>query len=111
VSTGIITAVWSGLFAAAFGSCHYNIVGPTAALSGLLAAAVDEVQTPLVLPFLCLVSSLTMFVVWLMNWQRFVMFIPSSVIHGYVWQQPRTGRIPIAVILSGVVVVMVMVVV
>jgi SulP family sulfate permease len=34
---GIITAIWAGFFAAFFGGSHYNIVGPTGALSGILA--------------------------------------------------------------------------
>ncbi len=34
---GVITAAWAGLFASFFGSSNYNIVGPTGALSGLLA--------------------------------------------------------------------------
>lgn len=34
---GVITAAWAGLLAALFSSSDYNIVGPTGALSGLLA--------------------------------------------------------------------------
>ena len=34
---GVVTAAWAGLFAALFSSSNYNIVGPTGALSGLLA--------------------------------------------------------------------------
>jgi SulP family sulfate permease len=34
---GIITAIWAGLVASFFGGSNYNIVGPTGALSGILA--------------------------------------------------------------------------
>ena len=37
-TAGIITAIWAGLLAALFGGSHYNVVGPTGALSGILAA-------------------------------------------------------------------------
>lgn len=37
-TVGIITAIWSGLFGSIFGGSNYNIIGPTGALSGLLAA-------------------------------------------------------------------------
>lgn len=37
---GIITAIWAGLFAALFGGSNFNIVGPTGALSGIIAAYV-----------------------------------------------------------------------
>jgi SulP family sulfate permease len=34
---GIITAIWAGLIASIFGGSNFNIVGPTGALSGILA--------------------------------------------------------------------------
>src|SRR5579859_3081576 len=35
---GIITAIWAGLIASIVGSSNYNVIGPTGALSGLLAS-------------------------------------------------------------------------
>ena len=35
---GIITAIWAGIIAALFGGSRFNIVGPTGALSGILAS-------------------------------------------------------------------------
>lgn len=35
---GIITAVWAGTIAAILGGSYYNVLGPTGALSGMLAA-------------------------------------------------------------------------
>jgi SulP family sulfate permease len=40
---GIVTAFWAGLLSAIFGGSHYNITGPTGALSGVLAAAALKV--------------------------------------------------------------------
>ncbi|MEI9966116.1 MAG: SulP family inorganic anion transporter [Candidatus Moraniibacteriota bacterium] len=37
---GILTAVWAGLVAAIFGGSKFNIVGPTGALSGVIAVFV-----------------------------------------------------------------------
>ena len=37
-TAGIITAIWAGLMTSLFGGSNYNIVGPTGALSGILAA-------------------------------------------------------------------------
>src|SRR3989338_8773014 len=37
---GIITAIWAGLIAAILGGSHFNIVGPTGALSGIIATYV-----------------------------------------------------------------------
>ena len=82
---GIISAVWGGLFGSVFISNQYNILGPTAALSGLLASAVSTFHhLPFILVILCFTSGVVIFFVWLFNWQRFVMFIPSAVLHGFV---------------------------
>ena len=35
---GIITAIWAGLVASLFGGSNYNIIGPTGALSGIIAS-------------------------------------------------------------------------
>ncbi len=40
---GILTAFWAGLVAAVVGGSHYNIVGPTGALSGILGGAASKV--------------------------------------------------------------------
>jgi MFS superfamily sulfate permease-like transporter len=34
----VSTAIWSGLFTAAFGGCVYNIVGPTGTTAHLFVA-------------------------------------------------------------------------
>ncbi len=79
---GVITAVWAGLLAAVFGGSQYNIVGPTGALSGLLAtyALLYGVQ---VLPWLALLSGVVILAVYVLRLDRYIVLIPSSVIHGF----------------------------
>lgn len=79
---GVITAVWAGLFAAVFGGSNYNIVGPTGALSGLLAAFALT-HGAQALPLLALLSGLITFVAFLLRWERYIVFIPASVVHGF----------------------------
>jgi sulfate permease, SulP family len=80
---GVITAIWAGFIASLFGGSNYNIIGPTGALSGLLAsyAIIHGVQ---VLPMLALLSGLFLFVAYLFNLERYLFFIPSSTIAGFV---------------------------
>lgn len=79
---GIITAVWAGLLASLLGGSNYNIVGPTGALSGVLAtyAFIHGVQT---LPFLAILSGVLILVVFLLKLERFIVLIPGSVVHGF----------------------------
>jgi len=79
---GVLTAFWAGLFSAIFGGSHYNVVGPTGALSGVLTAGSLKYGTQ-VLPIFAIVAGLMCFLVWLFKLDRYVMFIPSSVIHGF----------------------------
>lgn len=79
---GIITAVWAGLIAAFFGGSNYNIIGPTGALSGILAAyaSVHGLQT---LPMLAFITGLIILVAYYFRLERYLIFIPGSTIHGF----------------------------
>lgn len=79
---GVITGIWAGLVAALFGGSHYNIVGPTGALSGLLAlyAITYGVQ---VLPILAIIGGLIILISYFFKVDKYIVFIPSSVIHGF----------------------------
>lgn len=80
---GVITAMWAGLVAALFGGSHYNIIGPTGALSGLLASyAIIHGQQ--VLPTLALMSGILIFIAYLFKLEKYLVFIPSCTIHGFV---------------------------
>lgn len=79
---GIITAIWAGLIASIFGGSNYNIVGPTGALSGILAtyAIVHGAGT---LSMLAVLSGAFIMVAYALRLERYLVLIPSSVIHGF----------------------------
>lgn len=81
-SIGILTAIWAGLFAALFGGSNFNIVGPTGALSGIIASYVILNGTEH-LPMVTIVAGLIIFVSYLLKLERFLILIPASVIHGF----------------------------
>ncbi len=79
---GIITAVWAGIVAAIFGGSNYNIVGPTGALSGMLAAfAINYGYSSL--PLLAILSGVIILVFFALRFERYIVLIPSSVVHGF----------------------------
>lgn len=79
---GIITAIWAGIVAALFGGSNYNIIGPTGALSGIIAAIALE-HGPATISAVALMAGLFIFVASLLKLERFFIYIPSSVIHGF----------------------------
>ena len=79
---GIITAIWAGLAAAAFGGSHFNVIGPAGALTGILASFALTFG-PGMLPLLAILSGIVIFGVYLLKWDKYLVFIPSSVIHGF----------------------------
>lgn len=81
-TVGILTAVWAGLMAALFGGSHYNIVGPTGALSGIIAVFVIT-QGAALLPSLAVITGLIILISYFLRLERYLIFVPSSVIHGF----------------------------
>ena len=79
---GIITAVWAGLMASLFGGSNFNIVGPTGALSGILATFAI-INGPQNLPSLALISGLIILVAYFLKLQKFLVFVPGSTIQGF----------------------------
>lgn len=79
---GIITAFWAGLIASFLGGSNYNIVGPTGALSGILAmfALTYGVGS---LPALAIMTGLIILIFFILHFERYIILIPSSVIHGF----------------------------
>lgn len=79
---GIITSIWAGLVAAAFGGSEFNVIGPAGALSGILAsfALTNGAQ---MLPILAILSGIVIFAFYLLRWDKYLIFIPSSVMHGF----------------------------
>lgn len=79
---GIITAIWSGLVASVFGGSNYNIVGPTGALSGILAtyAIANGAEA---LPLLAITSGILILIAWILKFERFLIYVPGSTIQGF----------------------------
>lgn len=81
-TAGIITAVWAGLMASIFGGSNYNIVGPTGALSGILAAYALTHGAD-ALSMLAIVSAVFILISYAFKLERYLVFIPASTVHGF----------------------------
>lgn len=79
---GVITAIWAGLLASFFGGSNYNIVGPTGALSGILIVFAIKYGAS-VLPMIAIIAGIMSLIVYMLHWERYIVFIPSSVVHGF----------------------------
>lgn len=79
---GIITAIWAGLIAALFGGSKFNIVGPTGALSGILAtyAFIHGAES---LALLAVVTGVIVLISWALKLEKYLVFIPASTIQGF----------------------------
>ncbi|MES3005583.1 MAG: SulP family inorganic anion transporter [Patescibacteria group bacterium] len=81
-AAGIVTAIWAGLISALIGGSIYNIVGPAGALSGILASYALMYGAS-VLPVIAIISGILILIAWFFRLDRYIVFIPSSVIHGF----------------------------
>lgn len=102
-TVGIITAIWAGLVAAILGGSHFNVVGPAGALSGILILY-TMTYGPSIIPVLALIAGLIVMLVWFLKWDKYVVFIPSSVVHGFTLAVAITlvlGQVNFALGLSG----------
>lgn len=79
---GIITAIWAGLIASLLGGSNYNIIGPTGALSGLLAAYALTHGAPALAP-LALVAGIFILIAYVGKLERFLVFVPASTVQGF----------------------------
>lgn len=79
---GIITAIFAGFIASLFGGSNYNIIGPTGALSGIIASFVltQGIESVSMLAF---VAGILILLAYFLHFERYLIFIPSSVIHGF----------------------------
>lgn len=81
-TAGIITAMWAGLIASLFGGSNFNIVGPTGALSGMVAVFATA-HGMSAIPILTITVGLFILFAYVIKLERYLIFIPSSVIHGF----------------------------
>lgn len=79
---GIITAIWAGLIASIFGGSNYNIVGPTGALSGILATYAI-IHGASALPTLAIVTGIIILVAYILKLEKFLIYVPKSAIQGF----------------------------
>lgn len=79
---GIVTAVWAGCIAGFFGGSHFNIVGPAGALSGILIAYAMQ-YGPAMIPLIAVVAGVCILIIWALRLDSYLVFVPSSVIHGF----------------------------
>lgn len=79
---GIITAIWAGLIASILGGSNYNIIGPTGALSGLLAAYALT-YGPAALAPLAIVAGIFILIAYIGKLERFLIFVPGSTVQGF----------------------------
>jgi len=79
---GIITAIWAGMMSGLFGGSNYNIVGPTGALSGTLAAFSISQGTGS-LSMLAITSGIIIFIAFALKLERYMVFIPKSAVQGF----------------------------
>ncbi|CBH11036.1 hypothetical protein, conserved [Trypanosoma brucei gambiense DAL972] len=101
---GIVSCVWAGTVATIVGSSHFNVVGPTGALSGLLASMVAA-RGPGVLSPLALQAALWIFLFFLLRVNRLLRYVSSGVAHGFgcgVAIVIAVGQIPSALGLKNV---------
>jgi len=79
---GIITAFAAGLLGAFFGGSHFNIIGPTGALSGILVAyAINNGGATL--PLVAIISGVIILILYFLRFDKYIIFIPGSVVHGF----------------------------
>lgn len=79
---GIITAIWAGIIAGILGGSDYNIVGPTGALSGILAtfAFVNGAQN---FAFLSVAVGVIILIAFALHFERYLIYIPANTIQGF----------------------------
>lgn len=79
---GILTAIWAGLVMSLIGGSNFNIVGPTGALSGILAAyAFTNGANSLAM--LAIITGVFILIAYLLKLERYLVFVPASTIHGF----------------------------
>lgn len=79
---GIVTAIWAGLLASLFAGSNYNIVGPTGALSGILAAQAIAHGAG-TLPMVAIVSGVMILACYALRLAKYIIYVPANTIHGF----------------------------
>lgn len=83
---GLIAGIWGTLVGALFIGSEYNIIGAAGALTTVLFAATLTAPLGLgasILPILALFTGAIVFLVWILKLDRYLYYIPSSVMYGF----------------------------
>lgn len=84
---GVITGVWAGLIASIFGSSNFNVIGTAGALTTILMAFslkdFNGLSGVAFLPLLAILTGLVIMIVFALKLERFLIYIPSSVMYGF----------------------------
>lgn len=83
---GLIAGIWGTLIGSIFIGSNYNILGAAGALTTVLFAATLTAPLGLgatILPLLALFTGAIVFFIWLLKLERYLYYIPSSVMYGF----------------------------
>lgn len=83
---GLIAGIWGTLIGSIFIGSNYNILGAAGALTTVLFGAVLAAPLGLgaaILPILALFTGAIVLAVWALRLERFLYYIPSSVMYGF----------------------------
>ncbi len=83
---GLIAGIWGTLIGSIFIGSEYNIIGAAGALATVLFAATLTAPLGLgasILPLLALFTGAIVFIIWLLKLDRYLYYIPSSVMYGF----------------------------
>lgn len=83
---GLIAGIWGTLIGSIFIGSNYNIIGAAGALTTVLFASTLSAPLelgPAVLPLLALLSGVIILIIWLLKLERYLYYIPSSVMYGF----------------------------
>lgn len=83
---GLIAGIWGTLIGSIFIGSEYNVLGAAGALTTVLFAATLTAPLGLgaaILPILALFTGAIVFAIWLLKLERYLYYIPSSVMYGF----------------------------
>lgn len=83
---GLIAGIWGTLIGSIFIGSEYNVLGAAGALTTVLFAATLTAPLGLgaaILPILALFTGAMVFIIWLLRLERYLYYIPSSVMYGF----------------------------
>ncbi|CUG90158.1 sulfate transporter, putative [Bodo saltans] len=81
-ASGVVSAVWAAGISAFACSSHFNVVGPTGALSGMLAVTAHR-YGPQILPVVSILTSLWLLLFFVLRLDRYMRYVSSGVEHGF----------------------------